>query len=72
MSWSIHNLTRREARTLRRLAQVYLTHLEAKLKTLSIATPPEPGQRERPFVRCLWNIEDMKSAIKKLRRIETT
>ena len=65
-------ISRREARTLRRLAQVYLAHLERKLPTLSPATPPEPGQRERPYVRCRWDIDDMKSAIRKLRRIETT
>jgi hypothetical protein len=71
MSWE-NGLTRRQARTLRRLAQVYLTHLEAKLKTLSITTPPKPGQRVRPYVLCLWAIEDIKVAIRKLRRIETT
>lgn len=72
MSWSIHNLTRREARTLRRLAQAYLAHQERRLPGLSIATPPEPGQRERPYVLCRWAIDDMKAAIRKLRRIETT
>jgi len=72
VSWSIHNLTRREARTLRRLAQAYLLELERKLPTLSPATPPEPGQRERAYVLCRWAIDDMKAAIKKLRRVETT
>ena len=71
MAWE-NGLTRRQARALRRLAEAHLPRLEAKLKTLSITTPPEPGQRERPFVLCLWAVEDMKVAIRKLRRIETT
>jgi hypothetical protein len=71
MTWD-YSLTRRQARILRRLAEAYLAQLERQLPTLSPATPPEPGQRERPYVRCRLTIDDVKLAIKKLRRIETT
>jgi hypothetical protein len=67
-----NNLSRWQARILRRLAESYLKQLEQQLPTLSPATPPEPGQRERPYVRCRLTIDQVKLAIKKLRRIETT
>lgn len=67
-----YSLTRRQARMLRRLAESYLTRLERQLPTLSPATPPEPGQRERPYVICRLTIDEIKAAIQKLRRIETT
>lgn len=71
MAWE-NGLTRRQARTLRHLAQVYLASLERKLPSISLNAPPEPGQRERPYVLCRWAIDDMKHAIRKLRRIEQT
>lgn len=67
-----YSLTRRQARILRRLAETYLKQLERQLPTLSPATPPAPGNRERPYVICRLTIDEMKLAIQKLRRIETT
>jgi hypothetical protein len=67
-----YSLSRRQARILRRLAEAYLAQLERQLPTLSPATPPEPGARERPYVLCRLTIDEVKIAIKKLRRIETT
>jgi hypothetical protein len=67
-----NSLSRWQARILRRLAEAYLAQLEQQLLTLSPATPQEPGQRERPYVRCRLIIDQVKIAIKKLRRIETT
>jgi hypothetical protein len=67
-----YSLSRRQARILRRLAEAYLAQLERQLPTLSPATPPPPGQRERPYVVCRLTIDEMKLAIQKLRRIETT
>jgi hypothetical protein len=65
------NLTRREAAILRQLAQAYLEELRQRLQGLSLATPAEPGQRERPYVRCRRAIETISGAIAKLRRMET-
>ena len=66
------NISRRQARILRRLAEQYLEQLQRHLPTLSPATPPAPGDRERPYVLCRLTIDELKLAIKKLRRIETT
>jgi len=68
-----YSLSRLQARTLRRLAEVYLRTLREKLKTQSPATPapPLPG-RERPWVETRLAIDRMEDAIRKLKRIETT
>lgn len=64
------NLTRPQAAILRQLAQAHLAQLRQQLNGLSPATPAEPGQRERPFVRCVQAIDTIKGAITKLRRME--
>ncbi len=69
MSWD-NALSRRQARTLRQLAEAYLRRLQAGLANTSPATPPEPGERTRPFIRYRLAIDDMTNAIQKLRRIE--
>ena len=65
------NLTRPQAAILRQLAQAYQEELRQRLQGLSLATPVEPGQRERPYVRCLQAITTISGAIAKLRRMET-
>jgi hypothetical protein len=66
--WS---LTRREARILRRLAERYLLRLQELLPTQYGL--PKPGQRENfPWVDTRNEIDEVQSAITKLRRIETT
>lgn len=70
MAWE-NGLTRRQARTLRRMAANYLLALELHLRGISPSEPPRPSQRERPYVLCRQAIDDMKDAINKLRRIES-
>jgi len=71
MSWD-NGLNRRQARTLRELAEAYLQRLQAGLANTSPATPPEPGQRTRPYIRYRLAIDEITNAIQKLRRIETS
>ena len=68
-----YSLSRLQARTLRRLAELYLKTLQEKLTTQSPATPapPLPG-RQRPYVETREAIDRMVGAIQKLRHIETT
>jgi hypothetical protein len=66
------NLSRREAGILRRLAEPELLRQQGMLSTVTLNDPPEPGQRERPFVRWSASIEALKSAISKLKRIEAS
>jgi hypothetical protein len=63
------NLSRQEAEILRRLAEALLHEFE--LSPIDLNEPPEPGQRERPFVRRVQQTKTLKSAISKLKRIET-
>lgn len=72
MEFDNRNLTRREAGILRRLAEAELPRQLAKLQTLTMADPPEPGQRERPYVLWHESVQVLRRAISKLRRFETT
>lgn len=64
------NLTRPQAAILRQLAEAHLARLQQQLEGLSLATPAEPGMRERPYVRCIQAIDTIWGAIAKLRRME--
>lgn len=71
MSWD-NGLNRRQARTLRQLAEAYLQQLQEGLANTSPGTPPEPGERTRPYIRFRLAIDEVTNAIQKLRRIETS